>query len=205
MNWRCRLGLVLSLATGSYAQVIVNAGAFEESRPLAPNSLAVAFGEFAGATPATANTLPLPVLLGGVEVLVAGAPAGIYSVSRTQVNFVIPAGVAATRYARQVPVVIRINGSTLATPANALVQDVSPAILVRDAGRALRPATASNADLSQNGEARPARAGEVITLYLTGDGGRVTQTNSGVVPDMPKPPTVYFYSSAGETIVSTPA
>ena len=61
MNCLHWLGLGLSLATASYAQVIVNAGAFEESRPVAPNSLAVAFGEFAEATPATANTLPLPV------------------------------------------------------------------------------------------------------------------------------------------------
>ncbi len=154
MNCLHWLGLGLSLATASYAQVIVNAGAFEESRPVAPNSL-VAFGEFAEATPATANTLPLPVLLGGVEVLVGGEPAGIYSVSKTQVNFVIPAAVPALRYAKRFPVVIRTNGGSPAVTAYALIQDVSPAILVRDAGDALRPAAAFNSDLSQR--ARPSQ------------------------------------------------
>jgi len=204
MNCLHWLGLGLSLATASYAQVIVNAGAFEESRPVAPNSL-VAFGEFAEATPATANTLPLPVLLGGVEVLVGGEPAGIYSVSKTQVNFVIPAAVPALRYAKRFPVVIRTNGGSPAVTAYALIQDVSPAILVRDAGDALRPAAAFNADLSQNGAAKPARSGELITLFLTGDGGRGSQMNGGAVPEIPKPPTVYFHSWPGETILSSPA
>lgn len=186
------------LAATSYGQIIVNAGAHEPARPLAPNSLAVALGEFAGATPATANSAALPTLLGDVEVLVDGTLAGIYSVSKTQIDFVMPREVAATRYAKRVRVDIRINGTTIHPPSSVLVQDVSPAILVRDAADTLRPARAVHEDGSQNSQARPARAGEAITLYLTGDGHASDQETG-------KLPAVYFRTWAGETVHSGPA
>ena len=202
MKWISGPSFALFLPGTSYSQVIVNA-AFQEGRAFAPNSLGVAFGDFAQATPAIANSVPVPNSLGGVEVTVDGASAGIYFVSKTQVNFVIPA-VAATQYARRVPVQIRLNGTPAITPLTILIKDVSPTVLLRDAADALRPAAALNEDGSANNEARPAKPGESITLYVTGYGHRQSSPNSATF-DTEVRPLVYFRTSAGETLHSSPA
>ncbi|HYP06613.1 MAG TPA: hypothetical protein VER03_10330, partial [Bryobacteraceae bacterium] len=125
MKYFSLISLALLLAGTSYSQVIVNA-AFQEGRALAPNSLAVAFGDFSEATAATAASEPLPNLLGGVEVAIDGLAAGIYFVSKTQVNFVIPSGVAASQYPRRVPVQIRVKGIPIVAPLTTLIKDISP-------------------------------------------------------------------------------
>jgi uncharacterized protein (TIGR03437 family) len=196
--------LAVLCAGASYGQVIIVNAAFEARRPLSPNSLAVAFGDFTGATPAIANSLPIPKLLGGVEVIMEGKAASIYSVSRTQINFVVPADVLVEEYPAPVTVEIRVNGTPVLPRSSALIQDVSPTILLRDAADPLRPAAALNEDGSVNSQLRPARQGQVITLYVTGFGQTQEQPNKVSGPNESHP-VVYFRTWAGETLASTPA
>ena len=53
---------------------------------------------------------PLPVELGGVSVSVRGAAAGLYFVSAEEIQFVVPAGLAAQTGTNSYPVVITIRG-----------------------------------------------------------------------------------------------
>src|SRR5262249_20629382 len=63
----------------------VNSGSY--GAPVSPGSLASVFGNFTNAETATAQSLPLPVNLGNVEVLVGGKAAPLLYTSSTQVNF----------------------------------------------------------------------------------------------------------------------
>jgi uncharacterized protein (TIGR03437 family) len=56
------------------------------------------------------RAFPLPIELGNISMSVDGAAAGLYSVDRRQVVFVIPRGVLATASARNAEVVLNING-----------------------------------------------------------------------------------------------
>ncbi len=59
------------------------------------------------------RTPPLPVELNGVSVSINGAAAGLYSVSPTQINFVVPVGLAPTTGTNTYPVVINNNGNLI--------------------------------------------------------------------------------------------
>ncbi len=78
---------------------VVSAATFEEG-PVAPESLAVAFGDAFTTNAVTATTTPLPETLGGVRVLIRDStgkelPCGLFFVSRQQINFFVPPGLAA--------------------------------------------------------------------------------------------------------------
>jgi uncharacterized protein (TIGR03437 family) len=180
------------------AQVVVNPAAFEVARPLAPGSLAAAFGDFSRAAPATAESLPLPTMLGGLEVFVGGLPAGIYAVTPTQVNFMAPLELPAGRYPEHALVEFRIAGQPPQTGAM-LLRDASPAILLLDAADALRPAAALNQDGSLNTETAPAAPGDVLVLYLTGQGKDLAVPRPGLPPETVKQPRVFFRTWPGET------
>jgi uncharacterized protein (TIGR03437 family) len=83
----------------AYAAVHVSAASFTGTS-LAPEQLVSAFGARLATTRATAITLPLPTTLAGTAVRVrdnAGkeALAGLFFVSPTQVNYLMPSGLAA--------------------------------------------------------------------------------------------------------------
>jgi uncharacterized protein (TIGR03437 family) len=66
---------------------------------LAPGAIASGFGTALTATPQIATSLPLPLTLGGVSVLTTDSlsvqrPAPLFAVTPTQVNFLIPDGLA---------------------------------------------------------------------------------------------------------------
>ena len=61
------------------------------SATIAPGDIAVAYGVgLAGATPATASSLPLTTNLSGVQVLFNNVPAPVYYASYGQVDFIVP-------------------------------------------------------------------------------------------------------------------
>ncbi|MGH9837791.1 MAG: Ig-like domain-containing protein [Blastocatellia bacterium] len=77
---------------------VVSAATFEEG-PVAPESLAVAFGDAFTENTVTAAATPLPETLGGVRVLIQDSagkqlPCGLFFVSRRQINFLVPLGLA---------------------------------------------------------------------------------------------------------------
>ncbi len=111
----------------------VSAATFQLDTPLAPGSIASAFGQNLAAGTASANTLPLPTMLAGVTVIVKDSaakelPAPVFFVSPGQINYLVPEasalGPAAIAVSRQGTVV-----------ASAMVQldAVSPGLFSADA------------------------------------------------------------------------
>lgn len=77
--------------------MIVNGASFDADQPLAPGSFASIFGDGLCSQRAVGNwTGPgqLPTTLGGCSITVGATAAMLYYVSPSQINFVVPAGVA---------------------------------------------------------------------------------------------------------------
>jgi uncharacterized protein (TIGR03437 family) len=81
------------------AQALTSVSAAGYGPLLAPGAIASGFGTAFTATPQIATSLPLPLSLGGVTVQITDSlsvqrPAPLFAVTPTQVNFLIPDGVA---------------------------------------------------------------------------------------------------------------
>jgi uncharacterized protein (TIGR03437 family) len=77
----------------------VSAASFASSAALAPESIAAAFGTNLAASTASANGTPLPIDIGGTQLVVrdaAGIPrsASLFFVSPGQINYLLPSGIA---------------------------------------------------------------------------------------------------------------
>src|SRR5439155_18534200 len=79
----------------------------QSSVSLAPSAAANNNGSESGRAPA------LPIELNGVSVEILGAACGLYAVSPTQINFVIPIGLATSAAGTSFPIVINNNGSVI--------------------------------------------------------------------------------------------
>lgn len=75
-----------------YVMNVSTVNAATQSKTVAPESIAIASGEGLSACTVVANTMPLPTSLCGTSVTVNGKVARLYSVSPTQIHYVIPAG-----------------------------------------------------------------------------------------------------------------
>ena len=136
----------ITLAPGSGAVLlaslgpaIANVSAASYSGPiLAGESIASIFGSNLSTTTGAAQTLPLPVSLGGTSVLVRDSQgnersAGLFYVSPGQINYQLPAGTATGR----ATVSVIAGGSRIAS-GRIQVTAVSPAIFAADSsGRGL--------------------------------------------------------------------
>ena len=194
--------MVLALSGTALGQITVVSGAsFEELRPLAPGSIATAFGAFDGATPATAGGQMLPTQLGGVDVTVDGLPAALYAVTTTQVNFQVPLGVRAGIDKRTATAEFRVGG-VLVGRGGVLLRDVSPALFTRDANDPLRPAVALNRDGSVNSADNAAQLGEVLELFSTGQGAKLISPLEIFPPRTSVEPLVFFRTWKGETLAA---
>lgn len=79
------------------AQVtVVSAASFANDKIVAPNSIASAFGTFNTQNNQVyiAPSVPLPTTLGGVRVRIGNVDAGLFFVAPSQINFLIPSGLA---------------------------------------------------------------------------------------------------------------
>lgn len=119
--------LFLFAAATSFAQMQLVNGASYFNTSFAPQSIAVAY-ESKLATSSQQGGDPLPLVLAGSKVTVAGIAAPLYYVSAAQVNFVIPAGVPNG----DAPVVISSADGTT-TKTTIVIADVSPALFSANA------------------------------------------------------------------------
>jgi uncharacterized protein (TIGR03437 family) len=129
--------------------------------PVAPGSLVTMYGSALAVTTQTASSTPWGINLGGVSVAVNGAAVPIYYASSGQMNIQLPyetrAGTAS----------VTVTGPCGASsPVVFLVAQAAPYIFQTADGSAIL----QNQDLSVNGSNRPAKAGSVVTVYLTGIG-----------------------------------
>ncbi len=143
------------------AAAVVNAAAY--TRLVAPGSIASVFGSELAAAEMAARGVPLPTALGGTMVLIGGEPAGLYYVSPSQVNLVVP---WAPRGDHLVVVREDVASEPLTVPLSSCALGVFPQ--GGDAGGA----AAVHPDGSLVTPEHPARRGEAIGLYLTGMGVR---------------------------------
>lgn len=121
--------------TGAAATLTVVSGASFESGPLAPNSIAAAFGECLLSGGQTAyGTLPLPTMLAGITVTVQDTTgtsrlAPLYFASNDQINFLVPAATAPGS------VTVTLGGGSPVTPliTQTQVAAIAPALFTERA------------------------------------------------------------------------
>ena len=148
------------------AQAIVNGASFQ-SQMAAPGSLFSIFGTGLSNQSASAQTTPLPVILGQTQVLVNGTPAPLLYVAEGQINAQMPVAVPAGQ-----PVSLMVTNDGMASNTVALsIPPAAPGLFTYDGNQAI----VQNPNGSLNSSTSPAHAGDVLVAYLTGGGA----VNSG--------------------------
>ena len=156
--------------------VVVNNASFRGDQPVAAGSWAAAFGAFTGATTATAAAFPLGTTLGGAKVTVGGVDAPLYDVRSTQITFLIPSAV--TPGLR--PVVVTVGGTTI--NGTVRVMAAGPGLFTRDAQNPPQGAILHQDGITVNSSNSPARRGEVVSIFGTGQGPLSRAVVDGAVP-----------------------
>lgn len=172
--------------------VTVSAASYASSQ-LAPESIVAGFGPNVATGLASASSLPLPTVLGGVSIKVRDAngverPAPLFFVSPNQINYQIPEGTAPGRAAVSV-----LNSSNAVISAGVInVAAISPALFTGDASGGGAPAayairvrasgqqsveSVSNGATPMPIDVAPPGDQVYLVLYGTGIRGRSAQNN----------------------------
>ncbi len=154
----------LSIDTGGGPALdAVMSSASYEARGVAPGEILVLFGERMGGNLKTGN--PVSRSIEGTRVLFDGVAAPLLYASKGQVSAIAPFGLAGRDAVR---IVVEQDGVQSAPTVAGVVAAKPGLFSVNGSGEG------AGAILNQNGsvntEANPARAGEVVVLYLTGGG-----------------------------------
>lgn len=182
---------------------VVNGASFLSYKLLAPNTVASIFPAKNGSAtqfgPNTAifSTVPVPMILGDIQVTVNGTPSALFYVSPGQINFVIPSNAPISGTA-EVDVIQVSTGQILGAGLMAM-NSVSPGIFqCPPSSAALRQACIVNDDGSINGIGAPALRGHVISIYGTGQG-----VVPGAPPDGTPPGTAISSPIAPRVLINT--
>jgi uncharacterized protein (TIGR03437 family) len=145
------------------------------NKPLAPNTistifpLGIQFGTDTADAFSQSNPIPLPTALANIQVTVNGTPAPLYYVSPGQINFIMPWNAPTTGTA-DVQVLNTVTGQLLAA-SKVPMNTVSPAIFTgASAGVGAKQAAVVNQNGTVNDPTHPAKIGEYISIYATGQG-----------------------------------
>lgn len=175
---------------------VVNAASFAPGGAVAPGSLVSIFGTDLAATAGLSDSIPLATSLKGVTVTFNGIPAPLLGVfpdtpGRTfsQVNAQVPWNVlSAGTPSGTANVVVTVNGLS-SVPAPVQVNQFSPGIFSFQYGVGQAAATTADgtalvapAGAITGALSRPARIGELITVYGTGLGSVDFTPENGDVP-----------------------
>ena len=185
------------------AITVVNVAGFRANEPVAPGSLAAAFGDFSGVTASDAAAIPLPKQLNGVEVLVNEVAAPLIAVRTGQINFQMPAVTAAG----SVSVRVQRNGSDLAV-GTVQVAAAAPGLFVADPLSLAVPGAVLDQDSRLVTDVSPAHRGSVIQIYASGQGATdpfvEDGTARGSLPAAQSKlvPRVYFGGDLAEVLFS---
>jgi len=179
------LSMVLSVAFSAMvcpaqtpsAVAVINYAGYTGTFPVAPGSIASAYGDFGNVTTTVLTSLnPMPKELAGVKLRVNGVDAPLYFVSKTQINFVVPVATPTGQQAVQV-----LSGSTVIATGTVNIYDVGPGLASSD-NSATRQGIIQNQDYGVNSETVRAHRGEIIQLYATGCGATNPAVTDGVPP-----------------------
>ena len=187
-----RLPLIaLLLATGVFGQTAVTVTAVQNGASftsrIAPGSFATIKGtNFTSA--ALSSNVPVPTVLGGVTVSIAGVLCPIYYINPTQINFLVPWN---TPPGLQ-PLIVTANSQTLG-PVNITIAGEAPGIFQYGANRAV--AQNFNDNYSLNSPSAPAAAGSTLIVYVNGVGQVTNQPADGALsPSSPLAQALYINS-----------
>lgn len=157
---------LVALSLPAAAQLaVVNAAGFQANAPVAPGSIASAFGAFSGATFQANDALPLPTTLGGAQLTIDGAAVPLFFASEGQINFQVPSALEAGRH----QAAVTVNGSQVAT-GFVDIAEAFPGIFILDPSNVDAPGAVLNQDGSVNGPNNPAARGSVVVVFATGQG-----------------------------------
>jgi uncharacterized protein (TIGR03437 family) len=177
------LGSFYTLVAGFEAQHYVGANMFIDplkiwnaanfvpiTNPVSPGEYVSIFGSGLSTATSSAQSFPLPVSMGGVQVSVNGRPAPLSYVSPTQINLLVP--YATTEYTATFQVT---SNSALSNKVTVYTNLTSPGVfaLTNNGGAfapGVGPAAVLHADYTLVTSSSPAKAGETLQLYVTGLG-----------------------------------
>jgi uncharacterized protein (TIGR03437 family) len=152
---------------------IVNAASYSASA-LAPNAIATIYGtnlSFVTADSSGDNMLTsgLPTTLGGVSVYISSIAAGLFYVSPTQINFLVPA----VFDPNTVPLVV-LREAQGGPFVEVTLNSAGPALFVDSTGSAI----ATHLDGTLLNAASPANPGEWVVVYAEGLGPTVPEADT---------------------------
>lgn len=168
------------LTSGSVLNAASFARAGEADHAIAPGSIVSVFGTNFAPGLEMAGGAPLPTSLNGVSVTVNGSPAPLFFVAPNQINALLPTDLTA---ASALVAVSTPNGTSAAQQVQLASQ--SPAIYTLDqSGSGQAIVTFANsatlaAPAGATPDSRPAKAGDVLTIYANGLGAVTPPIASG--------------------------
>jgi uncharacterized protein (TIGR03437 family) len=139
--------------------------------PLSPGVVASVFGSGLASVTESTGQVPLLTAYKGTSVIVGPFDVPLYFVSPGQVNVQLPSELTANR---QYSIVVAANNA-LTLPDTVDVVPVQPGVAAFQDGRLI----AQHADFTLVDEARPARRGELLIMYLVGLGETTPSVPSG--------------------------
>ncbi|MDX2043654.1 MAG: CAP domain-containing protein [Acidobacteriota bacterium] len=183
-------GFVDTLLTigGDTTQTVRTVNAASYMQTIAPDSVVATFGTQISQATGAANSLPLPLTLSGVTVMVNDISAPLLYVSPTQINYVVPTNVDPGTATVKV-----MNGGVMVANGTVTVETVSPSIFtILSSGKGVPAAQTTNDGVSfqpvgnSDGSARALSVGNTakpnfLVLYGTGLRRRSSMTNVRVM------------------------
>jgi uncharacterized protein (TIGR03437 family) len=91
--WTTDFGSFIDATFGTQNVRTVNAASYSQS--IAPDAIVATFGSQLTQSTTSASSVPLPTSMGGINITINGTPAQLLFVSPSQINYVVPASVAA--------------------------------------------------------------------------------------------------------------
>lgn len=139
----------------------VNAGSYIQT--IAPDSVVATFGTQISQSTASANSLPLPLTLSGVTVMVNDISAPLLYVSPTQINYVVP-----TNIDPGTAMVKVMNGGSMVANGTVTVESVSPSIFTMLAsGKGVPAAQTTNDGATFQPVGNPDGSARVLSVGTT--------------------------------------
>lgn len=144
---------------------VVNAASLAPAgSPVAPGEYVSLFGVNLASAPASATTFPIPISLGNVGVKVNGIDAPLNYVSPNQINLLVPFAVTGST-----ATIVVTNTGTKSNSVDVPLAATAPGIFSQD-GTGANLGVILHADFSPVNGASPAKANEVVLIFMTGLG-----------------------------------
>jgi uncharacterized protein (TIGR03437 family) len=204
---RAGCACLMASLTGAWAQPVpsinsggvINAASSAPGAPLAPGSIASAYGNFLIAAPSVAAAVPLPGSLEGLSLAFGATGAPLFYASGTQVNLQIPWELAGQS---QASLTASLAGQT-SSPATVNIAPFAPGIFSMN-GQGFGPGAIQDSSYQLITASNPAGAGATtILIYCTGLGAVTNPPQTGAAA--PSNPLAATKTTPTVTIGNVPA